>query len=153
MPPVVTDNCRWVITAETTIFQNVQQSPNRWGIICLCWGFTALSAAKIMSSQSDTKFKSECKTNKKWAASWQNQQCGCAPSEDPDQTGQIGHLPSLIRVFAVRMKKAWVLSYPLSVLRRLWSDWADAQAGLSLRWAHMPLCWFCHEAAQISLKR
>ena len=23
----------------------------------------------------------------------------------------------------------------------------DAQADLSLRWAHMPLCWFCHEVA------
>ena len=23
-----------------------------------------------------------------------------------------------------------------------WSDWADAQADLSLRWAHMPFCWF-----------
>ena len=39
-------------------------------------------------------------------------------------------------VFAVRMKKAWVLSYPLSAQRRLWSDWADAHAELSLRWAH-----------------
>ena len=39
-------------------------------------------------------------------------------------------------VFAVRMKKAWVLSYPLSAQRRLWSDWADAQADPSLRWAH-----------------
>ena len=34
-----------------------------------------------------------------------------APSEDSDQPG---HPPSLIRVFTVRMKKAWVLSYPLS---------------------------------------
>ena len=34
------------------------------------------------------------------------------------------------------MKKAWVLSYPLSAQRRLWSDWADAQAHLSLRWTH-----------------
>ena len=68
-----------------------------------------------------------------WAATWQNQQCGCAPSEDSDQPG---HPPCLIRVFAVRMKKAWVLSYPLSAQRRLWSDWADAQADLSLRWAH-----------------
>ena len=34
------------------------------------------------------------------------------------------------------MKKPWVLSYPLSAQRRLWSDWADAQADLSLRWAH-----------------
>ena len=24
-----------------------------------------------------------------------------------------------------------------------------AQADLSLRWAHMPFCWFCHEAAHI----
>ena len=54
-------------------------------------------------------------------------------SEDSDQPG---HPPSLIRVFAVRTKKAWVLSYPLSAQRRLWSDWADAQAYLSLRWAH-----------------
>ena len=57
----------------------------------------------------------------------------CAPSEDSDQPG---HPPSLIRVFAVRMKKPWVLIDPLSVQRRLWSDWADAQADLSLRWAH-----------------
>ena len=31
-----------------------------------------------------------------------------APSEDSDQPG---HPPSLIRIFAARMKKAWVLSY------------------------------------------
>ena len=28
--------------------------------------------------------------------------------------------------------------------RRRWSDWADAQADPSLRWAHMSVCWFCH---------
>ena len=69
----------------------------------------------------------------KWAASRQNQQNGSAPSDDSDQPG---HPPSLIRDFAVRMKKAWVLSIPLSAQRRLWSDWADAQADLRLRWAH-----------------
>ena len=67
------------------------------------------------------------------SASWQNQQSDCAPSEDSDQPG---HPPSLIRVFAVCMKKSWVLSYPLSTQRRPWSDWVDAQADLSLRWAH-----------------
>ena len=61
-----------------------------------------------------------------WAISWQNQQNECAPSKDSLQP------PSLIRVFAVCMKKAWVLSYPLSLQWRLWSDWAD----LSVRWAH-----------------
>ena len=40
------------------------------------------------------------------------------------------------RVFTVRMKKMGVLSYPLSSQRRLWSDWVDAQADLSLCWAH-----------------
>ena len=72
----------------------------------------------------------------RWASSWQNQQTDCALSEDSDQPG---HSPSLIRVFAVRMKTPWALSYPLSALsaqRRLWSDWADAQADLSLRWAN-----------------
>ena len=38
------------------------------------------------------------------------------------------YLPSVIRVYAVCMKKAWVLSYPLSAQRRLRSDWAGAQA-------------------------
>ena len=100
----------------------------------------------------------------------------CAPSEDSDQTG---HPPSLIRVFAVRMRTVWVLRYPLSAQQRLiwlggcsvwsesslgawgqfgsldthwahnedWSDWVDAQADLSLRWAHMLFCRFCHALA------
>ena len=99
-----------------------------------------------------------------------------APSEDSDQPG---HPPRLLRVFAVRMKKPWVLSYPLSAQRRLWADWADAQADPSLRWAHShfvgfamrrlkwclngkvciisslgakSLCWFCHEAAHVKIK-
>ena len=33
-------------------------------------------------------------------------------------------------------RKLWVFSYPLSAQWRLWWDWADAQADLSLRWAH-----------------
>ena len=40
----------------------------------------------------------------------------CEPSEDSDQPG---HPPTLIRVFAVRIKKAWVLSNPLSTEQRL----------------------------------
>ena len=40
----------------------------------------------------------------------------CAPSEDSDQPG---HPPSLIRVFAVRQWRAWVLTYQLSEHRRL----------------------------------
>ena len=52
-----------------------------------------------------------------------------------DKSNKMG-VRAVWSVFAVRMMKAWVLSYPLSAQRRLWSDWADAQADLSLRWAH-----------------
>ena len=51
-------------------------------------------------------------------------------------------------VSAVRLKQNWVLNYPLSAQRWLWSDWADAQADLSFRWAQKSFCWFCHEVAQ-----
>ena len=61
----------------------------------------------------------------------------CAPSEYSEQPG---HATSLIRIFAVCMKKPGVHSYPLS------KD--SDQTGLSLRWAPMSFCWFCHEAAQ-----
>ena len=61
----------------------------------------------------------------------------CAPSEDSDQPG---HLPSPIRVFAVRMKKAWILSYP-----------HHAQVDLTLPLEHRPFCWFCHEMVLVHL--
>ena len=70
-----------------------------------------------------------------------------APSENSDQPG---HPPSLIRVFTVRIKKAWVLSYPLSAQRRLirlggcpgWSEsLLDTQS----------FCWFCREATHFIL--
>ena len=70
----------------------------------------------------------------------------CAPSEDSDQPG---YPPSLIRVFAVRMKKSWVLSYLFSANRRLRSDWADAQADLRLRGAHSFCAGFSHETAHM----
>ena len=81
-----------------------------------------------------------------WATSRQNQQNDCAPSEDSDQPG---HPPSLIRVFAVHSMGSYGTKLSSCGQRRLWSDWADAQADLSLRLAHKPFCWFCHEAAQL----
>ena len=71
----------------------------------------------------------------------------CAPSEDSDQPG---HPPSLIRVFAVCMKKALVLIYPLSAQRGLirlggYQDWPESSLGAQ------PLYWFCHEAAHIHI--
>ena len=73
----------------------------------------------------------------------------CPVWSESSLSDQPGHLPSLISVFAVCIKKAWVLSYPFSGQRRLWSDWADAQSDLSLRWAHRSFCWFCHDVAHM----
>ena len=69
------------------------------------------------------------------------------PSEDSDQPG---HPPSLIRVFAVRSVGSLEPSFASGGQRWLWSDWADAQVDLSLRWAHRSFCWFCHAVAQFS---
>ena len=56
-----------------------------------------------------------------------------------DKTNEMTVRP-VNRVFAVHMKKVWVLSYPLSAQRKLRSDWEDAQADQSLRWAHKSFC-------------
>ena len=57
----------------------------------------------------------------------------------------------VLSVVTVRMKKPLVLIYPLSAQRRLRSALADAQADLSLCWAHRSFCWFFHAAAHFSL--
>ena len=49
-------------------------------------------------------------------------------------------------VFAVRWWKLGPLATQWAH-KEDWSDWVDAQADLSLCWAHMPFCWCCHEAA------
>ena len=54
-------------------------------------------------------------------------------------------------VFTVGIKKPRVLSNPLSVQWRLWSDWVDAQADLNLCSAHIPFCWFCHVVAHFKV--
>ena len=103
------------------------------------WSFHAHSGLSLM--QLSVAFKN-------WAASWQNQKVACAPSEDSDQPGL---LPSLIRVFAVRMKKAWFLSYSLSAQRRLISlggcpGWSESSLGahatlLVLSWGGSIYCY------------
>ena len=102
------------------------------GVSCpVCQQFVCTNLY-LFESYCGTEPESREKNSHIWAATWQNQQSDWAPSEDSDQPG---HPPSLIRVLAVRMKKAWVFSYPLSTQRSLWSDRVDAQADMSLCWA------------------
>ena len=93
----------------------------------------------LQGKQSNNRVTSRPLLGTNWAASWQNQQCGCAPSEDSDQPG---HPPSLIRVFAVRLMGSLGPKLSSCEQRRLWSDWADAQADLSLSWAHSHIVCF-----------
>ena len=108
----------------------VRRGRERWSP-----GHADASTESKKSYERDTWKQSNCINNGNEPPHDKTNLMACAPSEDSDQPG---HPPSLIRVFAVRMKKAQVLSYPLSAQRGLWSDWADAQADLSLRWAHRP---------------
>ena len=76
-----------------------------------------------------------------------NKQNECAPSEDSDQPGHpiVWSESSLCAQWVAKDARF------LHADSEDWSDWADAQADLSLRWAHMPFCWFCHVAAQITM--
>ena len=55
---------------------------------------------------------------------------------------QKKHLRSLIKALVFRRKKRWLLGYSQSAYLRLWSDYADVQADLSLWWVDMPTCTF-----------
>ena len=69
----------------------------------------------------------------------------CVPSADSDQPG---HPPSVhIRVFAMSSMASWGPNALSCGQPRLWSDWVDAQADLSLHWEHRSFCWFCHVPA------
>ena len=48
-----------------------------------------------------------------------------------------------------RLRSAWTSAQSDQSLRLRSKDSQDAQADLSIRWAHMPFCWFCHEVAQL----
>ena len=67
----------------------------------------------------------------------------CAPSEDTDQPG---HPPSLN---SLRCPHDESLDPWLPIERTAKTLIRSAQSYLSLRWAHMPFCWFCHEAAHM----
>ena len=71
----------------------------------------------------------------KWAAAWQNlQSYTCA------QQRQISlRIRPIWSVFHVRSLGSSRPKDSSCGQQRLWSDWADAQADLSLRWAHVVL--------------
>ena len=135
----------WGLTSQSTIFQSCRDgATTSWvmnqffrGVKCLAQGHnTAAVGFEPPTSRSGIRHSTTEPPRSPLIVLepiHDKTKMACAFSEDLDHPG---HPPSLIRVFAVCMKKACVLSYPLTAQRRLWSDWADVQADLSLRWAH-----------------
>ena len=107
----MTNTTKWPVSPAKTQISLADQG-------CPGWSVSSLSASQ---------------KRKMWAALWQSQEkWHVRPAKTQISLG----IRPVWLVFAVRMKKAWVLSYPLSAQRRLWLDWEEAQADLSLRWAH-----------------
>ena len=138
-------NTLCIMTAVAFLSFNIYYRKNRYGLTiklrrtCQQFFSSAPNFSDLIAySCGNTNLST---TYSVWAATWQNQQNDCAPSENSDQPG---HPPSLIRVFAVHMKKARVLSYPMSAQRILWCPgWSESSLG-----AHT-FCWFCHVAAHL----
>ena len=82
------------------------------------------------------------------------------PSEPPHDKPTKWHVRPVKTQISLGIRPVWSES-SLSAWRKLgslathwkhsedWSDWADAQADLSLRWAYMTFCWFCHDGAPL----
>ena len=88
---------------------------------CMLWALIRIASARLMSIHNIIIFI--WRTEKKLSflkllepPRDKTNKMTFAQGEDSDQSG---HPPSLIRVFAVCMKKHWVLSYPLSAQQRL----------------------------------
>ena len=79
-----------------------------------------------------------------WAATWQNQQNDVCPAKTQISLGirPVWSEPSLS---ARRNLGSLAIHWAHS---KDWSDWAD----LSLRWAHMSLCWFCRVVAHFVMQ-
>ena len=88
-----------------------------------------------------------------WAVAWQNQQNGmCAQQRLRSAWASAQSDQGCTGWSEFSLCAQWIAKEPsfLHADSEDWSDWADAQAHLSLCWAHKPFCWFYREAAQFT---
>ena len=92
-----------------------------------------------------------CRSAERWTESPRDKtnKMACAPSEDSDQPG---HPTGLIRVFAVHMKKAWVLSYSMNAQRRLirlggCPGWSESSLGAQSFWEEYARKRICNDCS------
>ena len=96
-----------------------------------CWEIRQECSFEAYSAKKGLMMK--LKSNSKWAGARQSNKMTCARSE-----------PSLSA-----WRKCGSLATHKHTKKTLWSGLADAQADLSLRWAHRSPWWFCRALAQI----
>ena len=101
------------------------ENPRDVAQILFCY-HSVIFVVLLQISGNRTKMSRDMTKPTKWLCAQRRLRSAWASAQS-DQSLRCPHLGP---------KKAWVLSYPISVQRRLWSDWADAQADLSLCWAH-----------------
>ena len=70
----------------------------------------------------------------------------CVTSKDSDQSVQP---PNMARVLLYPSLGSLEATEDTCDQRRLWLDWANAQADLSLHWSQKSYCRFCHALAHI----
>ena len=113
----------------------------RNSILCLSFWFIS---ARLSFMKIQVKLYGFCSDKDKWAATWQNQQNECAPSDDSVSVGIAQSDQSLRRALSGKLRPK-VSSCGQRRLIRLGGcpDWSESSLG-----AHS-FCWFCHVAAQL----
>ena len=82
-----------------------------------------------------------------WATVWQNQQNDLCTQRRLGSAWTYIQSDQRLRCLHIKALCSWL---PIDCTTKDWSDWAGAQANdLSLRWVHMPFCWFCHAVAHL----
>ena len=88
---------------------------------------------------------------------WKNHQWQNQPEHDKNQQTcaqqrlrSTWASASLVRIFAVRLKKPWAFSYQLSAKAMTLVSLHGCSTDRILRWAHMSFRWFCRALDQMS---
>ena len=160
----------WVFAGRTSTLLVLSWGSSLYGVNHSFWQIQLLFL--VISFQIFVKLKQWFMTSPIMSASVYYFPCCilsfCAPSKDSDQPGLSCSttkptnwpvLPAKTQtslgipvwsVFAVHMKKPWVLSYSTYWAHSEdWPEWADAQVDLILHWVHWSVCWFCQAAAPV----
>ena len=141
---------------EKRYYQNKTQLRYNFGSVYLLYYdnfhivVTCLTCIVSVLNKINSKQNNSSDMQRRWKGNDQEPIQSNSTSCPRHQIGK-GHIRLVwSEVFAVRFMGSLGPKLSPCGQRRHWSDWDDDQADPSLRRAHTPFCWFCHEAAQIT---